>query len=241
MRIALTTSMVVIALVAPGYAQTPTPTPAPTPQQREAEAGNRQQFVVFMSDLRLAVRDGADSMLRQVRLESPEAELVLAGAADVEGFRLEEGMFFRVRVPAMRPSNRYALQLWTSGGRRTTGPVRPASLAPTTAATPASLVAPPAPFVDAGPAIDPDAVYTSEVKAAIIRTMIQRSAGLRIPPGQHLEVAARDDGQPDPRFPSSFTEFHTVFFRIKGTDLANFHAGRQTLAETEKLVTVRED
>jgi hypothetical protein len=96
---------------------------------------------------------------------------------------------------------------------------------------------PPRPYVDT----DIDEVYTNEVKTALIATMIQKSGGLRIPPGQRLTIAARDDGRPNPRLPSSYNEFHTLYFSILGSDLANFHEGRQSLAQTEKLVTVRED
>src|SRR5688572_27658701 len=89
-RKALVTSLAIIAVAAPGYAQTP----------QTAAAGIRdQQFVLFMGELRRAVRAGADSTLKGVRLDIPEAELQLVNQVDVEGFRLEEGaLFFRVRV-----------------------------------------------------------------------------------------------------------------------------------------------
>jgi hypothetical protein len=61
-RDALVTSLALIAVVAPGYAQ--------TPQQREA-AAREQQFVLFQNELRQAVRAGAESTLRGVRLEVP--------------------------------------------------------------------------------------------------------------------------------------------------------------------------
>ena len=243
MRNSLITSVAVIAIVAPGYAQTltptPPPTPAPTQQEREAEARERQQLALFRDDLRRSVGAGAMAMLKQVRQESPRAELEMANPVEVESFTLPEGdLVFRVRVPTMLPTLRYAMEL--ERARRTV--VTPTSLAPTgpnpTLGTPVqALPAKPSPYVD----IDPDAVYTREVKSEMLNTVIRRSGSLKVPATRFLIVAARDDGRPDPRLPSSFTEFNTVYFSIKGGDLTNFHEGRQTFEETQKLVVIREE
>lgn len=240
-RNALLTSIAVIAIAAPGYAQ------APTPQQREAEARDRQQLAQFMDDLRRSVGVGASAMLRQVRLEAPRAEFELANPVEVEVFKLEEGgLLFRVRVPTMAPTLKWAWELMQpQRGRRPAGTgaptITPTSTNPNaTSGTPVPVQALPAqasPYVD----IDPDEVYTQEVKTALMNTLILRSKGIRVPPERFLTVAARDDGRPDPRFSSSFREFNTVYFSIKGSDLANFHEGRQTLEQTEKLVIVREE
>ena len=181
---------------------------------------------------------GARAMLKQVRQESPRAELGMANPVEVESFKLPEGdLFFRVSVPTMLPTLRYALEL-----ERATRTVTPTSLGPTgpnsTLSTTAQVLpAKPSPYVD----IDPDAVYTREVKTQLLNTMIRLSRGIQIPASRFLIVAARDDGRPDPRLPSSFTEFNTVYFSIKGSDLADFHDGRQTFEQTEKLVVVREE
>ena len=72
MRNALVTSIALVAFVAPASAQ------QPAAQQREAEARERQQLVQYMEDLKGAVSAGASSMVRQVRRESPRAELGMA-------------------------------------------------------------------------------------------------------------------------------------------------------------------
>jgi hypothetical protein len=234
-RNALVTSIALVAFVAPASAQ------QPTAQQREVEARERQQLVQYMEDLKGAVSAGASSMLRQVRRESPRAELGMANPIEVEYFRLEDGgLLFRVRVPTMLPTLRYAMEL--DRARRAERTVTTTSLVTTpapsaTAATVPALPAPPNPFVD----IDPDAVYTKEVKAQLLNTFLVRSTAIRIPPDRFLTVAARDDGRPDPTLPSSSTEFNTVYLSITGRDLASFHEGRQSLDETQKLVIVREE
>src|SRR6186713_515582 len=103
-RNALVTSIALVAFVAPASAQ------QPAAQQREAEARERQQLVQYMEDLKGAVSAGASSMVRQVRRESPRAELGMANPIEVEYFRLEDGgLLFRVRVPTMLPTLRYAM------------------------------------------------------------------------------------------------------------------------------------
>ena len=85
---------------------------------------------------------------------------------------------------------------------------------------------------------DPDGVYTREVQSAIIDSMIKNSVTLNIGPDDTLLVSARDNAQPDPRLPSSSLEFQTLLYRIKGSDLKDFHDGRLTLEEARKRVTV---
>lgn len=239
-RNALLTSVAAIAFAAPGYAQAP-------PQQRDAGSSDRQQVAQFMEDLRMSVGVGASAMLRQVRLEAPRAEFELANPVEVELFKLPEGdLLFRVRVPTMAPTLKWAWELMQPQRTRraaatavTPTNLTAASTSPNSAPGPAAqaLPAQPSPYVD----IDPDEVYTNEVKAALKKTLLVGSKGIRVPPDRFLTVAARDDGRPDPRFSSSFREFNTVYFSIKGRDLANFHEGHQTFEETEKLVILREE
>lgn len=239
-RNALLTSIAAIAFAGLGYAQAP-------PQPRETGDSDGQQVARFMDDLRMSVGAGASAMLRQVRLEAPRAEFELANPVEVELFKLPEGdLLFRVRVPTMAPTLKWAYELMQpQRTRRSAGTVTPTNLTTPASNNPNStpgpavqaLPAQPSPYVD----IDPDEVYTNEVKAALKNTLIAKSKGIRVPPDRFVTVAARDDGRPDPRFSSSFREFNTVYFSIKGRDLANFHEGNQTFEETEKLVILREE
>lgn len=231
---------VMLALAAPGWAQTP----------KERDAGqDRQQVANFAGELRQAIMSGAGAMLRQVKAESPRADLILAGSPQVQYLNLDQGPVFSVEVPSMRPNNVWALMEFAGQkpvrrapqGER--GAVTPTGFGPTAPAAGASPppVPVPSPYIDPDLVSDPDAVYTREVKAALIDAMLLQSKGLRLAPGQTLTVAARDDARPDPRFPSSSAEFQTVYFTVKGSDLAAFHEKRLTLEEARKLVTIRED
>ena len=73
--------------------------------------------------------------------------------------------------------------------------------------------------------------------------MLQYSKPLRIAPTQALRVVARtiDFGRLDPRSPSSANEDATIYFSIKGSDLAALHEGKITLEQARKLVSILED
>jgi hypothetical protein len=87
---------------------------------------------------------------------------------------------------------------------------------------------------------DPEEHYTREVKAALVDAMIENSAPIGLAAEEWLTVAARDNVPLDPLIPTDAADTRTVIFRIKGSDLSTFRAGRMTLEETRKKVEVRE-
>jgi hypothetical protein len=65
----------------------------------------RQKISMMESVLESAVANGADSLIRAVRVVMPPDALVLTGAPSARGFRLEGyGVFFDVEVPVVRPT-----------------------------------------------------------------------------------------------------------------------------------------
>lgn len=114
-----------------------------------------------------------------------------------------------------------------------------ASLAPGGASA-ASLTPPPVAPVDPDVINDPDEGWTREVKAALMEAMIESSGPLAIAPGEYLTVAARDNVPRDPLVPGATVDFSTVVFRVKGSDLAEYHARRLPLEDALKRVEVRE-
>jgi hypothetical protein len=90
------------------------------------------------------------------------------------------------------------------------------------------------------PVDDPEAQYTLEVKSALIDAMIENSQPLAIGPDEWLTVAARDNVQVDPLVRGDRAEFSTIIFRVRGSDLGAFRAGRITIDEVRKKVEVRE-
>ena len=104
----------------------------------------------------------------------------------------------------------------------------------------AQTTAPPAPVVDLALVEDPNGTYTREVSVAIVDAMIENSGPLPIADNEWLTVAARDNVRPDRLVPGDTSNISSIVFRIRGTDLAAFRAGRMTLEETRKHVEIKQ-
>lgn len=120
--------------------------------------------------------------------------------------------------------------------RAGTPTVSAASLAPDAAPSAPPPVAPVNPDV----LDDPYKAWTSEVKTALIEAMLENSGPLEVAPGEWLAVAASDSAPRDPLVPGGSVDSSTVYLRVKGSDLAEFHARRITLSEAMTRVEVRE-
>jgi hypothetical protein len=97
-----------------------------------------------------------------------------------------------------------------------------------------------APQVDPAVVEDPNGAYTREVSTAIIDALIENSGPLPVGDNEWLTVAARDNVRPDRLVPGDTSNISSIVFRIKGTDLAAFRAGRLTLEDARKRVEVKQ-
>jgi hypothetical protein len=86
---------------------------------------------------------------------------------------------------------------------------------------------------------DPGAVYTTQVKNALVDAMIEYGTPLPLGPTDWLTVAARDQGvsRLQPGDPYDAT---TILVRIKGADLAAFRAGQIDREATRRRVELKE-
>jgi hypothetical protein len=146
-----------------------------------------------------------------------------------------------------RALRRLELQVGPVGPIGPNGPVQQDASARTVgASTVAASTIIPAPAVAAAPPVDPSLIedpngaYTREVSVAIIDAMIENSGPLPIAEGEWLTVAARDNLRPNRLVPGDISNISSIVFRIKGTDLAAYRAGRMTLEETRAHVEVKQ-
>jgi len=84
---------------------------------------------------------------------------------------------------------------------------------------------------------DPNDLYTESVKGALIDTMLRLSAFLKVPEQEWLTVAASDSSTPQI---GQLDDSPRIIIRVKGSDLAAFHAQKLTREEVMKRVEVRE-
>ena len=86
---------------------------------------------------------------------------------------------------------------------------------------------------------DPNRAYTEAVTRALVDVMLTYSAQLELGPDQWLTVAAPDNEPRDTLAPQDpFEEVVTMIYRIKGSDLSAYRAGRIDKDEARKRVVV---
>lgn len=149
----------------------------------------------------------------------------------------------RQRANLDRALRRLELQVGPVGPIGPAGPVQQDASARTVGAstvTAAATIAPAAPPIDPSVIEDPNGAYTREVSVAIIDAMIENSGPLPVGENEWLTVAARDNVRPDRLVPGDMSNISSIIFRIKGTDLAAYRAGRMTLEETRGHVEVKQ-
>ena len=84
---------------------------------------------------------------------------------------------------------------------------------------------------------DPNELYTESVKNALIDAMLRLTGFLKIADNEWLTVAASDSTTPQV---GQLDDTSRIVLRVKGSDLAAFHAGKLTKEEVMKRVEVRE-
>ena len=244
------------AFVAAGLAVIAAPVLAQAPPPNEAEQVKARQRISTMEGvLERAVSNGAENMLRQVRTVTPDAPM-LSGVPQVRGFRLDGyGVFFDVEVPALRLPVTWPLRYLIEDNRAAVAatlaelrtmiadqPVRDRDRFELLAQRLESrAVMPRTSPRQADPVItEPDVAYTKAVREALIDAMIENSGPMPVSAEEWLTVAARDNVPRDPLMPGDTAGLNTLIFRIKGSDLAAFRAGRLTLEEARRHVLVQE-
>jgi hypothetical protein len=145
----------------------------------------------------------------------------------------------RTRASLQTALRRLELQVGPVGPVPSDAAARPQTVGAGTVNAQTTL-APPAPVVDLAIVEDPNGTYTREVSVAIVDAMIENSGPLPVADNEWLTVAARDNVRPDRLVPGDTSNISSVVFRIRGTDLAAFRAGRMTLEETRKHVEIKQ-
>jgi hypothetical protein len=146
----------------------------------------------------------------------------------------------RQRTALERALRRLELQVGPVGPVQQDAAGRPGATNVSTQAVGLPAPAPTQPQVDPTLIDDPNAAYTREVSVAIIDAMIENSGPLPVGENEWLTVAARDNIRPDRLVPGDTSNISSIVFRIKGSDLAAFRAGRMTLEEARQHIEVKQ-
>jgi hypothetical protein len=213
-------------------AQTPI---RPSPEQR-----TRQDKISIMEGtLQASVGVAARQVAQGVRSVDSNANLMF-GTARAKGFPLEgHGVFFYVEIPTLDLSFMLSMeqierslqqraeqqQLRTDTQQVTEVRREPRVEAPTAAESLANIAA-------------EGQKYRATVRLALVDAMLDSSKNLELGPEEWLTIAARNS-----EYALSTNEIlnlKTTILRVKGSDLADFLAGRLTKEEARQKVEVRE-
>jgi hypothetical protein len=85
---------------------------------------------------------------------------------------------------------------------------------------------------------NPDEAYRTQIREALMDTMLEHSRGLEIGPTEWLTIAARrrDDRS---RLAPADTDAQTVVISVRGQDLTSFLAGQMSRDDARKRIDVR--
>lgn len=214
--------------------QTPAPAPAPVAAPVPAglaplsgeEVRQRRSAIFLMEGVLInAVKLGAQFTASEIQRVQPGVMMFSSSPVKAHGTYLEGyGVFFQVEIPSVIPSvaslvetlSRDALNRERMGRAN---PAQPAALAESSTAA----------------MMNPDAHYVESVKAELINAMVRHSHSMELRADEWLTVAARDGSEA----PGQVAPPSTMVLRIKGSDLADFGAGRLSLDDARKRVQVR--
>jgi len=208
----------------------------PSPEQR-----TRQDKISIMEGtLQASVGVAAKQVAKGVRSVDSSASLMF-GAPRAKGFPLEgHGVFFYVEVPTLDLSVMLSLeqierslqqraeqQQQPRGDPQPVNDVRREPKAePLTAAESLANIA------------AEGQKYRATVRLALIDAMLDSSKNLELGPDEWLTIAARNSEYALSR--NEIMNLTTTILRVKGSDLADFLAGRLTKDEARQKVEVRE-
>ena len=215
-----------------------------TPIRPSTEQQRRQEKISIMEGtLSASVSVAAQRVAKDVKSINPTA-MLFTGDARAKGFMLEgHGVFFYVVVPTLDLNVMISVdQLERSMQQRADQQQRGD-------AQQVNNVSPDAPAADAAQVARTAAEslarmaaegqkYRATVRLALIDAMLDNSKNLELQPDEWLTIAAR--GNEDTLSANEILNLTTTVLRVKGSDLADFLAGKLTKEEARLKVEVRE-
>lgn len=223
----VTAFALVLAAALPAAAQT---TVRPTPEQQR----RYDRISVMEGTLTGSVSLAAQQVAREVQSNTPGATL-FTGSARAKGFILEGyGPFFYVEIPALD------LNLVLSVETLERNALRRSELraGPQQASQESSVPAAASEALRSVAAEDPGQKYRDAVKRCLVDAMLDHSKSMDLGADEWLTIAAR--GSETGLIPGEIYQLTTLLLRVKGSDLAEFLAGRITKEEARQRVEVRQ-
>ena len=206
-------------------AVTPAAPPAPPPPLTRDEVRRRLDAIYVMEGtLTASVTLAARQTANEIQRFQPGLVMFSSAPVKAHGMYLEGyGVVFHVEIPRVMPS---VASLVETLQRDAMNRERQGS-------APAQRVGMPDP--SSAVLLNPDAHYVQSVKNELINAMVKNSQSLDLRVDETLTVSARDGSE----MPGQVAPPSTMTLQVKGKDLAEFTAGRISLTEIMRRVSVR--
>jgi len=200
------------------------PAPPPAPVALSSENVRRRLEAIYYLEYGLiaAVKLAAMQTANEIQRVQPGLMMFSSSPVKAHGTYLEGyGVVFHIEIPRVIPSVASLVEtLGSDAINRERGRAN--------AAQTMSLSGPDA-------ILNPDAHYVQSIKTELTNAMVKHSQSLELRPEETLTVSARDGSE----MPGQVAPPSTMTLQVKGKDLADFSAGRLTLSEIIRRVTVR--
>lgn len=227
-------------LLAVAVAMTAQAAAGQTPVRPSVEQQRRYEKISIMEGtLTAAVRVAAKGVAKDVQSSEPSA-MLFTGEARAKGFTLEgHGVFFYVEVPTLDLTVMMTVQQFERSAQQ-----RAEAQQPRGDAQPVNNLRPDAvpPLRSAVESLahlaEEGQKWRATVRLALIDSMLDSSKNLELQPDEWLTIAAR--GSEADLLPNEIMNLRTTLLRVKGSDLADFLAGRLTKEQARQKVEVRE-
>jgi hypothetical protein len=204
-----------------------------------------EQINLFEGTLERAVTNAARRVAKEVQEHTSNANFMTTDA-HAKGFILDGyGVFVYVEIPALDLNLTVGLMLdqierdaqQKPESDRTKAEANPVSNRPEMKADPVPVI--PRTAREALKSVmDTGEKYRNEVKLQLTDAMLDFSKNLELKPDEWLSVAAR--GSDGALTPGEILQLTTVVLRVKGSDLADYFAGRLTKEEARAKVELRQ-
>lgn len=218
-----------MTVAAPAAVRAQTALPPSAEQQRRFD-----QIGVMEGTLTASVGVAARQIAREVQSSTPSA-MAFTGEARAKGFTLDGyGVFFYVEIPSLDLSVNIIVDTLERGSqRRLESQVSNRQDAQQAGVPPMARE-----VLRNAPADDPGQKYREAVKLWLVDAMLDHSKNMELKADEWLTIAARGSGSG--LLPGEIYQTTTVVLRVKGSDLADFLAGRTTKEEARQKVEVRQ-
>ncbi len=232
----------VVVLAAAMMMAVPPAAGAQTPIRTTADQQQRQEKINIMEGtLTSSVGAAARRVAKDVKSIDSTA-ILFAGQARAKGFMLEgHGVFFYVEVPTLDLNVMITVQQFERSAQLRAE----AQQQPPAGEQQVNNLRPDAPAQPLPTAVESLANLAAEgqkwratVRLALIDAMLDNSKNLELKADEWLTIAAR--GSETDLMPNEILNLTTTVLRVKGSDLADFLAGKLTKEEARLKVEVRE-